>query len=218
MKKGHESIAPNDKRDAHLPVSSVVKRDKSISSPEEKEPLPQPAEELISVEEKESIISVPYQSYKKKIMPKEDTSIEHLITYNTAGINKKYKELLTSIFKKEPKIAWKDVKNMMTNAFKGKMYGAKGGSKRQFAIFLKEIKGKEMQFVSLDDYNNYLKSSRGIEKLGYTIVRKIVTTETPHSRGAHKKGQTRFLYPALVDLLVSSLEKICLTPKSLGWE
>ncbi len=140
--------------------------------------------------------------------------------FDISSISSKYRGLLNNIFSGEKnfeKIAWNDVKSMMQNAFNGKMYGVTGGSKRQFAVFLREQRGEPAKFVTVDDYNNYLKDCRKNKKFDYTIARKVVHTEKPHSRGASTKGKTRFMYPTLVELFASSLEKIGLTPQNLGW-
>ncbi|MDP3442216.1 MAG: hypothetical protein Q8T08_05080, partial [Ignavibacteria bacterium] len=140
--------------------------------------------------------------------------------FDISSISSKYRGLLNNIFSGEKnfeKIAWNDVKSMMQNAFNGKMYGVTGGSKRQFAVFLREQRGEPAKFVTVDDYNNYLKDCRKNKKFDYTIARKVVHTEKPHSRGASTKGKTRFMYPTLVELFASSLEKVGLTPQNLGW-
>ena len=158
--------------------------------------------------------------FKKKQKPNALVSKPRVPAFDISCISLKHKGLLSNIFSSEKnfeKIAWNDVQSMMKNAFNGKMYGAKGGSKRQFAIFLREQIGEPTNFVTVDEYNNYLKECRKNKKFDYTIVRKVVHTEEPHSRGASTKGKTRFMYPTLVELLASSLEKVGLTPQNLGW-
>jgi hypothetical protein len=102
--------------------------------------------------------------------------------FDISSISSKYRGLLNNIFSGEKnfeKIAWNDVKSMMQNAFNGKMYGVTGGSKRQFAVFLREQRGEPAKFVTVDDYNNYLKDCRKNKKFDYTIARKVVHAENP---------------------------------------
>ena len=73
-------------------------------------------------------------------------------------------------------------------------------------------------FITFDEYNRFRKKAQNNSKTNYTLSQKVVYTEKPHSRGRAKKGMTRNLYPTLIELLASSLEKVGLTPQNLGWE
>jgi hypothetical protein len=136
--------------------------------------------------------------------------------FDTSDVNTKHKSTFCGIFTTQ-KTAWNDMKNMMENGFHGKMYGVKGGSARQFALFFREKTGEKIKFVTLDEYNQYCKLSKRQHNIDYRITRKIVHTEKPHVRGKNQKGQTRYMYPTLLELLDSSLEKIGVTPQTLGW-
>lgn len=73
-------------------------------------------------------------------------------------------------------------------------------------------------FITFDQYNQFHKMAKNNKKVNYTLSRKIIYTEKPHSQEQSKKGMTRHLYPSLVELLASSLEKVGLTLPNLGWE
>jgi hypothetical protein len=141
--------------------------------------------------------------------------------FDTSNFNKSHIKTFLSIYAKgqnRGEIKWSTVQSLMENGFNGKMYGTKGGAGRQFDLFLLEKPDELIRFVTLDDYNNYLKQSKKNSKLNYKITRRAIHTERPHSRGASKKGKTRFLYPALIELLAVSLKNAGFTPQSLGWE
>ena len=133
--------------------------------------------------------------------------------YETSHVSQKYKILFKEIFERESKIEWNSLKNMIQHAFNGKIYGVKGGSKRQFAIFFKINSDNLIQFVTAEEFDKF--RSRPIE--GFKIERRVIHTEAPHSRGMNQKGKTRHLYPALKNLLRSSFEKHHLTPTTLNW-
>lgn len=140
--------------------------------------------------------------------------------FDPSSANKSHIETFTSLFARgqdRDAITWSSVKSLMENGLNGKMYGTKGGAGRQFALFLRQEKDKPTKFVTVEDYNTYRKLSKAKKNLGYQVIRKVVHTEQPHSRGGGKEG-ARFLYPALVTLLASSLEKVGVTPVTLGWE
>lgn len=159
--------------------------------------------------------------HEVKLLPQNrETTIPLSIglTYETTHIAPKYKELFKSMFTDnipQNTIEWQSVLSMMQNmnGFNGKMYGS--GGKRQFAVFLLEKQGEPTKFVTLQDYEAYLKDSKKV-KLEYKIVRKVAHTESPHTRGGAKEG-ARYMYPTLVKLFASSLEKIGLTLQKLGW-
>ncbi len=153
--------------------------------------------------------------------PTQQTKEPVVSAFNTSHIIPKYRALLNTIFKieeKVEKIEWDSVVSMMTSVsgFRGKLHGTSGAS-RQFILFLQKSPGKPTHFTTEENYKLFLKESKR-NHLSDEVKRIIIHTEQPHSRGMTKKGNTRYFYPTLLKLLVSSLEAHGLTPKILGWE
>ncbi|MGI4852408.1 MAG: hypothetical protein ACRYGR_10805 [Janthinobacterium lividum] len=144
--------------------------------------------------------------YKNKEKSLSQISLDSIISlsfYDTKYVSQKHKAFFKNIFDRESKIDWNGLKSMIQNGFNGKIYGTKGGSKRQFAIFFKINSENFIEFITAEEFDKF--RSRPIE--GFKVERHVIHTEAPHSRGMNQKGKTRHLYPALKDLLRSSFEK-----------
>ncbi|MBY0500489.1 MAG: hypothetical protein K2P93_00615 [Alphaproteobacteria bacterium] len=176
--------------------------------------LPPPSPANVDIEE--DITLLRYQPYVKTVAEMESLSPPKIQPYMIEAVNKKYQHLLKSIFLKGKNIDFGDVKSMMLYVFKAHVSSFKSGT-CHFDLYLLHKTGEPTQFVNKETYLKYQKESKS-KTLDHTVVRRTIVSEPPHSRGSHKQGQTRFMYPALVELLASSLERSGLTPKNLGWE
>lgn len=141
---------------------------------------------------------------KKQPVKKEPSKFEALT------VSKKNLKVLQEIFT-DPisrDISIDDFDNMIRSeaGFRGRVYGSRRS--QLYEVYIEAHGGKFSEFLSLQEYKKRKKIGKDVEKHHFTLHR-------PHMRGKNAKGQTRFMYPALVELARLHLSRFGLTPQNI---